>query len=691
MIRYSKFLRIEWLLFLGAAWLSFDSFLLGKYSYLATAFEGELFVPGLLANKVAGFGSPYWHVFAGGGNDRLALGFFGWFRDATYAVLPGWAAQQFLGILQLASAVIGVYALCRRTLGQSRSASALSALLYGYSFSSGSNFYTAQAYLPTVVLGLSLVFEDRRDWKRWLLLLVSGFLLSTTAPLQVIMPFSFFLLFIWFTVVEPRRAATEWAIIVGFSLFLAVLRAQDYVAVGVYGLLSGRHAMASWADASFRVDLLAETFASVFLGRPPLAFASAMLVLTLALYRWRRSGLVRLVTAILVGLGMIVAVAAVKSLAVDAFPVLRTFNVLRFSRTMEMFLVMTAGFGVMALGDWADGDNSRPQLARRVCRAAPLLAFALLFLVSFEQKVRHVKHWVTDGGYAHNFESPVLRDLAGEIRRSGQPARVASFQMQPSYPNGYGIETVGSRQSLIIKRYQDFWNRILEPSRETFPSAAKDEPLQLWLNPEERRAEWNLAELYDLDLLSLANVKYVVSRDRLITPSLTLLRGPEVPWSALTDRQKIETNIRGNFTGRTHLYVYENQDVLPRFFVVDALRVLPTAGDVLDAVARADIEALRRTVFAERAQLPPGVSEATPLSGGTVRLQSYGPDEIRLSLELEGAAVLVAANTYSPYWRSRVDGVETPLFPADHAFWGVYLPKSAKSVFFYYDPPYRVF
>jgi hypothetical protein len=285
----------------------------------------------------------------------------------------------------------------------------------------------------------------------------------------------------------------------------------------------------------------------------------------------------------------------------------------------------------------------------------------------------------------------VLWDLANDIRRGGQPARVASFQMYPSYPNGYGLETAGSYQSLTIKRYQEFWNKILEPSRETIPVSAKNDPLHLWLNPKERRAEWNLAELYDLDLLSLANVKYVLSRDRLIAPSWTLLRGPEVPWSALTDRQKIETNIRGNFTGRTHLYVYENQDVLPRFFVADTLHVLPTAGGVLNAVAAADIKALRRTVFVERALLPPGMSEATSLSNGTVRLESYGPDEIRLSLDLEGAAVLVVTNTYSPYWRSRVDGIETPLFPANHTFWGVSLPKTAKTAYFYYDPPYRVF
>ena len=174
MTRPSKLLKIEWLLLFGILWLSFEFFILGKHSFLSSAFDGELFVPGLLAKKVADFGSPYWHVFAGAGNDRFALGFFGWLRDATFSVLPGWAAHQLLGLLQLVCSVIVTYALCRRTLGQTKLASALSALVYGYSFASGSVFFTVQAYLPLAILCLSLVFENRRDWKRWFFPCLSG-------------------------------------------------------------------------------------------------------------------------------------------------------------------------------------------------------------------------------------------------------------------------------------------------------------------------------------------------------------------------------------------------------------------------------------------------------------------------------------------------------------------------------------
>ena len=67
--------------------------------------------------------------------------------------------------------------------------------------------------------------------------------------------------------------------------------------------------------------------------------------------------------------------------------------------------------------------------------------------------------------------------------------------------------------------------------------------------------------------------------------------------------------IAGNFTGRTHLYVYENSDVLPRFFLADRLRVLESGAAVLDALAAADLDDLRRTAFVERAVLPLTLTE----------------------------------------------------------------------------------
>lgn len=74
--------------------------------------------------------------------------------------------------------------------------------------------------------------------------------------------------------------------------------------------------------------------------------------------------------------------------------------------------------------------------------------------------------------------------------------------------------------------------------------------------------------------------------------------------------------------------------------------------------------------------------------GGKVSVIRYGADRIELGVKAEGASLLVAANSYNPFWRARVDGVEKPVIPVDHAFQGVFVGAGAREVVFEYSPPY---
>ncbi|MDP6786302.1 MAG: DUF6044 family protein [Rhodospirillales bacterium] len=686
--------KIEWLLLAGAAWLSFDVFILGQFGYVGSGEYGEVFVPALIANKVWGFGAPYWNIFSTSGFDRLALGGFGWLNALTFAALPGWLAIYVLTGVKLAAAVVGTYALSRRSLGLSRLAAVFAALLFGYSHTTPSVTHAVIAYLPLTILAMTGVFEDGRDWKRWLGLFAVGLALATTNHLPFIMPFPFLIISIWFAVVDPRRSPREWILVVGFAAFVVLLRLPDYIAVGAYGDLSARHVLdlTEAASPATLLGRIGQQLANLFIGRPPLVLASLLMVCGLVFYRWWVRGLRRLMLALLAGWVLTMVLVAVKIVAVDIFPVLRTFSLGRFFRYLEMFLPMAAAFGFMALEENTAAAGASPTMMGRARRAAPVLAFAALFVLALEHKYQRVRDWVGQGGYTLLFQSPVLRQLADDIHRSGVPTRVASFQMYPNYPNAYGIETAGGYQALTLLRYWQFWTTVMAPGADKFPSATGVLDLgRVMLSPHEHRTEWDLAELYNANLLSLVNVGYMLSRDRLVAPSLKLLRGPETPWSALDVGQKVRSNMAGNFTGRTHLYVYENRDVLPRFFLADRLRVLDSGAAVLDALSTAGLDELRRTAFVERAVLPPSLAEDASLSSGTARLSLYEADRIRFSLDTSGPSVLIVTNSYSPYWRAFVDGVETPLFPADHAFWGIYLAPGAKSVELLYDPPYRLF
>ena len=206
----------------------------------------------------------------------------------------------------------------------------------------------------------------------------------------------------------------------------------------------------------------------------------------------------------------------------------------------------------------------------------------------------------------------------------------------------------------------------------------------------ESRSEWLLKDFVNLNLLSLANAGLIVSRDKLNDPELHLISGPEQPWSSLTRNEKIQTNLKANFSAEKPLYIYRNLLVLPRAFSVEKLRVLDTDQQVLSALGEARLDELSRTAFASQSDLPPDFDKTTNLEVRTTTLSEYDGDRIVVDLgQSTGPTLLIVSNSYRPYWESFVDGIKTPIFPVDHTFWGVVIPTEAKQVVFKYQAPYR--
>lgn len=687
---FSRRYAVEWLLIAGIFWFSMDQFILGKYSWMRLIDNGNVSVPSLMANGLRGFDGPLWHVFSTAGNDGLATGYFGWLDTFLFQALPGWLALQLRTVSQVVFAALGVYALCRRSLSLDKLASAVPALFVAQYASGAQMLISVDAYLPMSILAVSLVLDQPRDWKRWLFWGALA-VLNAHSLLSRPIPHALLVHVLWFAFVERRRSILDWGIILGFGLFTVLVRAQDFFAVALYGKLSDRHVADVPYDLSFRSN--ARHIISYYFGWSPRILVTVLVGYGLVAWRGRYAAFGRLMTAFAVGLALVMALPAIKPLAIELVPVTATFKLTRFYKFLFPFAAMGAGFGVQALLELARSESAdmRDGLWRRIKKWAPGLVVALFLAMTLPGKYRHVVSWVSEGNYVLNFESPVLGELADNIHRRGEPVRAVSFQLYPNSPHVYGIETAGGFQVLQIRRYTQFWMRMVAAGRVAAPPADLADRMYLVVNPAEHRPEWKLAELYDLELLALANVRYVISRDRLVDPSLILIQGPATPWSALSVREKIQSNLRANFTGRTHLYVYEYTDALPRFYIPRRLRVLATGDAVLDAMAVAERGQLAKTIFVEAAALPTGLDEKTSWARGTVRVEHYSGDEIRLAVDLDGAALLFAGNAYSPYWKAYVDGREATIFPANHAFWGVALPATARQVIFRYEPPYRLF
>jgi hypothetical protein len=130
--------------------------------------------------------------------------------------------------------------------------------------------------------------------------------------------------------------------------------------------------------------------------------------------------------------------------------------------------------------------------------------------------------------------------------------------------------------------------------------------------------------------------------------------------------------------------LFENLRVLPRALVVpgEGLEVVSEPSAVLARLASPGFDPTRQVIGDRR---PPwtGPPAREPGTAGAVETLA---NEIRLTAEAPGAAVLVLSDTYYPGWKAWIDGRETEVLRVNHALKGVPLEAGRHQVRFRFDP-----
>jgi hypothetical protein len=102
----------------------------------------------------------------------------------------------------------------------------------------------------------------------------------------------------------------------------------------------------------------------------------------------------------------------------------------------------------------------------------------------------------------------------------------------------------------------------------------------------------------------------------------------------------------------------------------------------LTALGRPGFDPAKMAVI--EGQLP---APLTPAVGTeTVTFAAYGPSSSTIRANLTAPGLLVLADSYYPGWNAYVDGLPQPLYAANVAMRGVYVPAGAHTVEFKYEP-----
>jgi hypothetical protein len=381
------------------------------------------------------------------------------------------------------------------------------------------------------------------------------------------------------------------------------------------------------------------------------------------------------------------------------------FDFSRLFRPLPFLITMVGAVGLhLAARKWtaAPGQHTSSLRAPALLILAVVRAMGLLAWQSFDVKLQTFKGAIAGECFVCLYGHPDLGHLV-ESNKGLPPFRIATVataRQRPAYAWTYGLETADGYINLYPQRYKQFWEQVVSPL--TASDEAVYNSLHYWGSqtylfspsggfPEDEKVSFQ--GYYDLELLSLANVKYIISALPIQDDNLALLP-PKVDnkESGKQNQRRLASpldRLRGQ-RARRPLYIYENQRVLPRFFLARHSRLFDEPSQALAALGRASYSDLGSIAY-----ITQGDAEGLAVGqlgglGGTVSLRNYSSSRITLDVRAYSSAILVVANTYSPYWKVWIDHIQTRVFPVNHTFQGVYVDAGQHEITLEYAPPYAI-
>ncbi len=358
---------------------------------------------------------------------------------------------------------------------------------------------------------------------------------------------------------------------------------------------------------------------------------------------------------------------------------------MRRDRLTRLFLVMTLASALWMLGRFTPIGRALLALAPGAVRtvAYPELA-AAPFVLSMAVLAGLGADWVSQkaerAAAAYAIALLVAADLI--LVGSGRPMNTASLREEP------GITTYSfDGSSALLSQVRKLANAAVPPLRidtiddsalwamgsplTLVPAAGGDEPMaparvvqaRLAYCDGERWRAYCQVNNPDSPVIDLLNIGYLLSR----TP---------MPEAALAQGRFVKT---AGIPGRL---AYRNTRVLPRFFLVHAIRTAANEDDAA-AILRSKTFDLRSEAVVEGAV---SLLRGSGAPAGAVSIVDYGMRRVVLEAESASEAWLVSSETHYPGWRAWVDGREEPIYYTNLAFRGLHLPAGRHTIVFYFAP-----
>ena len=236
------------------------------------------------------------------------------------------------------------------------------------------------------------------------------------------------------------------------------------------------------------------------------------------------------------------------------------------------------------------------------------------------------------------------RPACAELLRGQRVAPLFRSTLNPGWAAGLGLQLITGYEPLTLRRYQRYF-QLLRSGSPALPQYGGN-----WTD---------LDSIARPDLLDALSVRHVIA-----PASVKLGQAPLASFAA----QPIFVFYSG-MQERT-LAVYRNERALGRAFFPEA--ALPAQDEESAATALAKLDARRAAVVE-----------------GLAAPEQYGPAQAVASLEhvtADKRRLLIISEIFHPGWTALLDGEPAPLFPADVALLGLFVPAGEHRVELRFEP-----
>lgn len=277
------------------------------------------------------------------------------------------------------------------------------------------------------------------------------------------------------------------------------------------------------------------------------------------------------------------------------------------------------------------------------------------------------------------------------------------WSISPGVCWAYGLETTDGYQVLYSKRHKHFWTQVLYPLLSQDPIRMRQQlywgnMMFLW-HPSQPKQDLIFADYYNLSLLSLANTRYILSPVPLHHSQLRLLPSEHREQFIATNKRKLNERFGAalkNEWSYKPVYIYENQQALPRYFLVPQVTVFDDEFDLLASLRNAATDQLQSRVFLLSSDIPPDLNldslQSSPAteSIGTVKKTQQAADQAEYEINATGPCIFFLSNSYNPDWHAELNEQPARVLPVHLTFQGVYIPAAGKHrLKLSYRPLYR--